>query len=48
MSSRRTAFGLTLPQRAILFGVADWDQMLDLARTADRNELFGSVWSATA
>jgi alkanesulfonate monooxygenase SsuD/methylene tetrahydromethanopterin reductase-like flavin-dependent oxidoreductase (luciferase family) len=44
MSSKRTAFGLTLPQRATLFGAATWDQLLGLARAADRNDLFDSVW----
>ena len=44
MSLRRTAFGLTLPQRATLFGAATWEQLLDLARMADRHELFESVW----
>ena len=44
MSLRRTAFGLTLPQRATLFGAATWDQLLDLARIADRHDLFESVW----
>jgi alkanesulfonate monooxygenase SsuD/methylene tetrahydromethanopterin reductase-like flavin-dependent oxidoreductase (luciferase family) len=44
MSSRRTAFGLTLPQRAILFGGTTWELLLDLARSADRDELFDSVW----
>lgn len=33
-----------MPQRAALFGAATWDQLLDMARMADRNELFDSVW----
>ena len=44
MNSRRTSFGLTLPQRGTLFGAATWDQLLELARAADRNDLFDSVW----
>ncbi|HUN58517.1 MAG TPA: LLM class flavin-dependent oxidoreductase [Candidatus Binataceae bacterium] len=44
MKSNRTSFGLTLPQRATLFGVGSWDHMLELAREADRNDLFDSVW----
>lgn len=44
MSSRRTSFGLTLPQRGTLFGVANWDEMLALARAADHDEIFDSVW----
>ena len=44
MSTKRTAFGLILPQRATLFGAATWEQLLDLARMADRHELFESVW----
>lgn len=44
MSFNRTAFGLTLPQRATLFGAATWAQLLELARLADQHELFESVW----
>jgi len=28
----------------MLFGVAGWPEMLDLARAADQNPLFDSVW----
>ena len=44
MSSRQTSVGLTLPQRGTLFGVANWDEMLALARAADHDEIFDSVW----
>jgi alkanesulfonate monooxygenase SsuD/methylene tetrahydromethanopterin reductase-like flavin-dependent oxidoreductase (luciferase family) len=44
LSRKRIGFGLTIPQRAALFGVASWPEMLDLARMADRNPLFDSVW----
>ncbi len=37
-------FGFTIPQRATLFGAAKWPEMLDLAREADRNPLFDSIW----
>jgi alkanesulfonate monooxygenase SsuD/methylene tetrahydromethanopterin reductase-like flavin-dependent oxidoreductase (luciferase family) len=37
-------FGLTIPQRAAIFGAASWSEMLDLARAADHNPLFDSVW----
>lgn len=37
-------FGLTLPQRATLFGAAQWGELIELARAADRNEIFDSVW----
>jgi alkanesulfonate monooxygenase SsuD/methylene tetrahydromethanopterin reductase-like flavin-dependent oxidoreductase (luciferase family) len=41
---KRPSFGFTIPQRALLFGVAGWPDMLDIARAADRNPLFHSVW----
>jgi alkanesulfonate monooxygenase SsuD/methylene tetrahydromethanopterin reductase-like flavin-dependent oxidoreductase (luciferase family) len=44
LSKRKIDFGLTIPQRATLFGVADWADMLELARAADRSLLFDSVW----
>jgi alkanesulfonate monooxygenase SsuD/methylene tetrahydromethanopterin reductase-like flavin-dependent oxidoreductase (luciferase family) len=37
-------FGLTLPQRGVLFGVTTYPAMLDLAAEADECELFGSLW----
>ncbi len=40
----RIGFGLVLPQRAILFGAARWGDLLDLARAADRDPRFDSVW----
>jgi len=36
--------GFTIPQRGIFFGVGTWPQMLELAREADRNPRFDSVW----
>jgi alkanesulfonate monooxygenase SsuD/methylene tetrahydromethanopterin reductase-like flavin-dependent oxidoreductase (luciferase family) len=44
MKDERIRFGFTIPQRGMLFGVADWPEMLELARAADRNTLFDSVW----
>jgi alkanesulfonate monooxygenase SsuD/methylene tetrahydromethanopterin reductase-like flavin-dependent oxidoreductase (luciferase family) len=44
MKDGRIRFGFTIPQRATLFGVAGWPEMLELARAADRNPLFDSVW----
>jgi len=44
MKDERIRFGLTIPQRGALFGVTDWPEMLELAREADRNTLFDSVW----
>lgn len=38
------AFGLTLPQRGVLFGVLSYAEMLDLAAMAEECPLFGSVW----
>jgi alkanesulfonate monooxygenase SsuD/methylene tetrahydromethanopterin reductase-like flavin-dependent oxidoreductase (luciferase family) len=37
-------FGLTLPNRGVLFGVTTPDEMLQMAQTADESELFQSVW----
>jgi alkanesulfonate monooxygenase SsuD/methylene tetrahydromethanopterin reductase-like flavin-dependent oxidoreductase (luciferase family) len=37
-------FGLTLPQRGVFFGVTTIAEMLDMARDADRSDLFDSVW----
>ena len=38
------AFGFTLPQRGVFFGVTTVDEMLALAARADANPLFDSVW----
>jgi alkanesulfonate monooxygenase SsuD/methylene tetrahydromethanopterin reductase-like flavin-dependent oxidoreductase (luciferase family) len=38
------AFGLTLPQRAILFGALTPRLLVELAVRADQNRLFDSVW----
>ncbi len=40
----RPSFGFTIPQRGIFFGIAKWPEMVALAREADRNPLFDSVW----
>ncbi len=44
MSTATIGFGLTLPQRAILFGASTWSELLELARAADANPLFDSLW----
>src|SRR5438876_3879032 len=38
------AFGFTLPQRGVFFGVTTVSEMLTLAARADADPLFGSVW----
>src|SRR5262245_25485625 len=38
------AFGLTLPQRGILFGIGTYADLLDAAATADAEPPFGSAW----
>jgi len=38
------AFGFTLPQRGVFFGVTTVAEMLALTAKADANPLFGSVW----
>src|SRR5205823_13128889 len=37
-------FGLTLPNRGVLFGVTTPEQMLQMAEIADRSNVFQSVW----
>ena len=37
-------FGLTLPNRGVLFGVTTPEQMLRMAQTADESDVFQSVW----
>jgi alkanesulfonate monooxygenase SsuD/methylene tetrahydromethanopterin reductase-like flavin-dependent oxidoreductase (luciferase family) len=37
-------FGLTLPNRGVLFGVTTPDQMLQMAHIADESDVFQSVW----
>ena len=37
-------FGLTLPNRGVLFGVTTPEQMLQMAEIADRSDVFQSVW----
>ena len=39
-----SAFGFTLPQRGVFFGVTSVAEMLTLAARADASPLFGSVW----
>src|ERR671922_91848 len=38
------AFGFTLPQRGVFFGVTTVSEMLALTAKADANPLFDSVW----
>jgi len=44
MTARQISFGLTLPQRAAFFGAATLEQMVALARDADRCRWFDSLW----
>src|SRR5438445_12159489 len=37
-------FGLTLPNRGVLFGVTTPEQMLQMAHIADESDVFQSVW----
>jgi alkanesulfonate monooxygenase SsuD/methylene tetrahydromethanopterin reductase-like flavin-dependent oxidoreductase (luciferase family) len=41
---RRVRVGLTLPQRGLLFGALTMTELIDLARAADHEALFDSVW----
>jgi alkanesulfonate monooxygenase SsuD/methylene tetrahydromethanopterin reductase-like flavin-dependent oxidoreductase (luciferase family) len=40
----RPIFGLTLPQRGVLFGALKASDLIDLARAADADPLFDQVW----
>src|SRR5262245_24267078 len=44
MSPRHVSFGLTLPQRGVLFGAITVEQMLGMARDVDADPLFDSLW----
>jgi alkanesulfonate monooxygenase SsuD/methylene tetrahydromethanopterin reductase-like flavin-dependent oxidoreductase (luciferase family) len=44
MPSSNVTFGFTIPQRGVFFKIATWPEMLTLAREADRNPIFDSVW----
>lgn len=44
MEEQRLSFGFTIPQRGIFFGIANWSQMLAMAREVDRIDLFDSIW----
>ncbi len=44
MTGSRVSFGLALPQRGVLLGLTDIGGLTDLARRADANPLFDSVW----
>jgi alkanesulfonate monooxygenase SsuD/methylene tetrahydromethanopterin reductase-like flavin-dependent oxidoreductase (luciferase family) len=37
-------FGLTLPNRGVLFGVTTPEQMMQMAEIADRSDVYQSVW----
>lgn len=39
-----TKFGLTLSNRSVVLGLSDVNSMLDLAKSADQNSLWDSVW----
>jgi len=39
-----TGYGLTLPQRGLYFGATTVREMYDLAREADQDPLFDSIW----
>jgi alkanesulfonate monooxygenase SsuD/methylene tetrahydromethanopterin reductase-like flavin-dependent oxidoreductase (luciferase family) len=41
---KTATFGLTLPQRGILFGALTPGQLIELACCADQNPLFASIW----
>lgn len=44
MSTPRVSFGLTLPNRGVLFGATSAAEMLELAETAEKSGCFDSVW----
>src|SRR5262249_54527241 len=44
MSAEKISFGLTLPQRGALFGISSLNDMIAMARDADRSGVFDSIW----
>jgi alkanesulfonate monooxygenase SsuD/methylene tetrahydromethanopterin reductase-like flavin-dependent oxidoreductase (luciferase family) len=42
--ANRVSFGFTIPQRGVFFGIANWPQMIAMAREVDRIALFDSIW----
>ena len=44
MKNDHLSFGFTLPQRGVLFGVASWPDLVQMARAVDANPLFDSIW----
>ena len=44
MSASRVSFGLTLPNRGVLFGVTTPAEMLELSEIAERSGCFDSIW----
>lgn len=44
MVNRKVSFGLTLPNRGVITGATTVDEMLELARRADRSGTWDSVW----
>ncbi len=44
MANNLVKFGFTIPQRGVFFGIASWPEMIALAREADHNAVFDSVW----
>jgi alkanesulfonate monooxygenase SsuD/methylene tetrahydromethanopterin reductase-like flavin-dependent oxidoreductase (luciferase family) len=40
----QVSFGFTVPQRGVFFGIGTWAEMIAVAREADRNKLFDSIW----
>ena len=44
MATKRPSFGLTLPNRGVLFGVTTPAEMLELAEMAEASGAFDSIW----
>ncbi len=44
MATKRPSFGLTLPNRGVLFGATTPAEMLELAETAEASGAFDSIW----
>ena len=45
MGERGAKFGLTLPNRGIITGATTMEEMLALARMADAETIWDSVWA---
>src|SRR2546428_2558779 len=44
MTSRRPRYGLSLPNRGVLFGATSVDELLEISEQAEHSDAFDSIW----